>query len=445
MILLVALALAASQAAAPPDTGVTAFVDVTVIPMDTERLVPGQTVLVRDGRITAIGRSGAVQVPRGARRIEARGKFLLPGLAEMHAHVPGGNASNADIARVLLLYTANGITTIRGMLGHPRHLELRAALARGDVLGPRLITAGPSLNGNSVPDGATAQRLVAEQKAAGYDFLKIHPGIGRSTFDSLAAAAVQLGMRLAGHVPLDVTLDGALRHHFWTIDHLDGYAEALAAGNVPTPAPASEFFGGNLTPWFDTTRIDDLVRRTVAAGVAQVPTEILFENLAANASIDLLRARPEHRYVSAKTLDQWATQTESIVEGLGPDALGRLVAMRRRLIKAMQDGGVLLVLGSDAPQIWNVPGFSMHRELESLVAAGLTPYQALRTGTTNVATLLGEPAPAGTVAVGARADMVLLDANPLEDVSRTRAIAGVMLAGRWWPSAELARRLDVGP
>ena len=187
------------------------------------------------------------------------------------------------------------------------------------------------------------------------------------------------------------------------------------------------------------------MRRTVAAGVAQVPTEILFENIAAYASVDLLRARPEHRYVSAKTLDQWATQTESIVEGLGPDALGRLVAMRRRLIKAMQDGGVLLVLGSDAPQIWNVPGFSMHRELESLVAAGLTPYQALRTGTTNVATLLGEPAPAGTVAVGARADMVLLDANPLEDVSRTRAIAGVMLAGRWWPSAELARRLDAGP
>lgn len=440
-MLLPVLAAVAAAPALPADTTVTAFVDVTVIPMDRERTVPGQTVLVRDGRVVAVGRAGAVDIPVGARRVDGRGKFLLPGLAEMHAHVPGGNASEADVARVMLLYAANGITTIRGMLGHPRHLELRAKLARGEVVGPRLVTSGPSLNGTSVPDWATAQRLVAEQQAAGYDFLKIHPGITQPAFDSLAAAARRAGMRLAGHVPLDVGLDGALRHRFWTIDHLDGYAEALAAGNTPAPAPTSQFFGANLTPWFDESRVAELVRRTREAGVAQVPTEILFENLAAPEGVELLRARPEHRYVSKQVVEQWAGQTASIAAQLGPTALRDLVAMRRRLLRALHDGGVLLVLGSDAPQVWNVPGFSMHRELEALVQAGLTPYQALRTGTANVATLLGEPAPAGTVAVGARADLVLLDADPLADVSRTRAIAGVMLAGRWWSRADLDGRL----
>jgi imidazolonepropionase-like amidohydrolase len=374
--------------------------------------------------------------------VDGRGKFLLPGLAEMHAHVPGGNAPDADIERVLLLYAANGITTIRGMLGHPRHLELRAKLARGDILGPRLVTSGPSLNGSSVPDWATAQRLVAEQKAAGYDFLKIHPGIAQPAFDSLAAAAARAGMRLAGHVPLDVGLEGALRHRFWTIDHLDGYAEALAEGNPPAPAPASQFFGANLAPWFDESRMAELVRRTRDAGVAQVPTEILFDNLAEPDGVAALRDRPEHRYVSRQALEQWAGQSAGIATQLGPTALRDLVAMRRRLLRALHDGGVSLVLGSDAPQIWNVPGFSMHRELEALVQAGLTPYQALRTGTVNVAALLGEPAPAGTVAVGARADLLLLDANPLDEVSRSRTIAGVMLAGRWLPRAELDRLLE---
>ncbi|MCU0621517.1 MAG: amidohydrolase family protein, partial [Gemmatimonadales bacterium] len=328
-MLLPALAALAAFAPAPPDTTVTAFVDVTVIPMDRERTLPGQTVLVRDGKVVALGRAGAVAVPTGARRVDGRGKFLLPGLAEMHAHVPGGNAPDADIERVLLLYAANGITTIRGMLGHPRHLELRAKLARGDILGPRLVTSGPSLNGSSVPDWATAQRLVAEQKAAGYDFLKIHPGIAQPAFDSLAAAAARAGMRLAGHVPLDVGLEGALRHRFWTIDHLDGYAEALAEGNPPAPAPASQFFGANLAPWFDESRMAELVRRTRDAGVAQVPTEILFDNLAEPDGVAALRDRPEHRYVSRQSVEQWAGQSAGIATQLGPSALRDLVAMRR--------------------------------------------------------------------------------------------------------------------
>ncbi|HEX5634913.1 MAG TPA: amidohydrolase family protein, partial [Gemmatimonadales bacterium] len=336
-------------------------------------------VIVREGRIAQLGTAERVKVPAGARVVEGKGRFLMPGLAEMHAHVPGGQATDADIERVLALYAVNGLTTVRGMLGHPRHLEWRARLARGEVLGPRLVTSGPSLNGNSATDWQAARRLVEEQHAAGYDFLKIHPGIGREAFDTLAATAKRLGMRFAGHVPLDVTLDGALRHRFWTIDHLDGYVEAMAAPG----GPASQFFGANLLDQLDEARMATLVQRTKEAGVAQVPTEILFENLASSEPAEALAARPEHRYVSQGTLQQWIAQRRQLQEQFGAE-LPRMVALRQRLLKAMQDAGVLIVLGSDSPQVWNVPGFSTHRELAAYVAAGLTPYQALRTGTANV-------------------------------------------------------------
>ncbi len=169
-----------------------AFVNVTVIPMDRERLIPGQTVLVQGGRISAIGPSSRVKVPAGSSTVDGRGKFLMPGLAEMHAHIPSGEQPDSVVHRTLFLYVSRGITTIRGMLGHPSHLDLRARAASGQLLSPTIYTSGPSLNGNSVPTAEAAARLVTEQKAAGYDFLKIHPGISRKPFDTLAATAHRL-------------------------------------------------------------------------------------------------------------------------------------------------------------------------------------------------------------------------------------------------------------
>ncbi|HEV8177541.1 MAG TPA: hypothetical protein VGP44_07620 [Gemmatimonadales bacterium] len=199
------LAAAVLLLAVPPEQradSVVAFVDVTVIPMDRERTIPRQTVVVRGSRIVAIGPSDRVRVPAGGVRVAGRGKFLIPGLAEMHAHIPGGEAPDSVIERTLFLYVSGGITTIRGMLGHPRHLDLRARTARNELLSPTIYTSGPSLNGTSVPTPGAAARIVAEQKAAGYDFLKIHPGLGGEVFDTLAATAKRVGIRFAGHVPL---------------------------------------------------------------------------------------------------------------------------------------------------------------------------------------------------------------------------------------------------
>jgi hypothetical protein len=425
-----------------PDS-VVAFVDVTVVPMDRERTLPHQTVVIAGGRIVAIGPTNQVKVPAGGMRVDGRGKFLMPGLAEMHAHIPGGQTPDSMVERTLFLFVAGGITTVRGMLGHPRHLPLRERAAGGELLSPTIYTSGPSLNGNSVPTPQVAARMVTEQEAAGYDFLKIHPGIEREVFDTLSATARRLEIELAGHVPLDVGLQRALDARYASIDHLDGYVEAMVRKDSPVSPSQSEFFGLNLGEHLDTSRIPALVEATRRAGVWNVPTQVLMENLAPDVDEGELARRPEMRYVLSSTRAEWSREKSSILQETGSSlkSLRSTMAARRKLIKALHAGGAGLLLGSDAPQIYNVPGFSTHRELESLVAAGLTPYQALETGTRNVAVFFGTLATTGTVAVGKRADLILLDANPLVDVRNTTRRAGVVLRGKWLPQSSIEARL----
>jgi imidazolonepropionase-like amidohydrolase len=444
--MLLSLGLTLLLCAAPsrsPDS-VVAFIDVTVVPMDRERTIPHTTVVVRGDRILTIGPAAKVTVPDGAARVDGKGKFLIPGLAEMHAHIPGGQAPDSVVERTLFLYVAGGITTIRGMLGHPRHLELRSRAARSELISPTIYTSGPSFNGNSVPTVQAALRKVEEQKAAGYDFLKIHPGIRREVFDSLSAAAQRARIRLAGHVPLEVGLQGALRARYASIDHLDGYVEAMVRSNAPVTAAESEFFGLNLGEHLDTTRMTSLVQATREAGVWNVPTQTLMENLGPSVSSEALGRRPEMRFVAPATQAEWAQDKRTILAETGASTASaeRTMQTRRRLIRALHAGGAGLLLGSDAPQIYNVPGFSIHRELEALVAAGLTPYQALETGTRNVAVFFGTSDRTGTIEVGKRADLVLLEGNPLTDIRNTGRQSGVMLRGRWLPRAEIQSRLD---
>ncbi|MGH7537546.1 MAG: amidohydrolase family protein, partial [Gemmatimonadales bacterium] len=280
--------------------GAVAFTHVAVIPMDRERVLEDQTVVVRDGRIAELGPAGTTPVPAGALRVDGRGKYLIPGLAEMHAHVPSPQAEAQLGAgfteHVLFLYLANGVTTIRGMLGHPAHLALRERMARGDLLGPTLYTSGPSFNGNSAPDPETARRMVREQQAAGYDFLKIHPGLSRETFDALAKTADSVGIRFAGHVPAAVGLERALAARYASIDHLDGYVEQLA-GWAPGGEPIG-FFGFAVVDRADTSRarIAEVARRTREAGVWTVATQALLDGFVGSEDPAAMGRRPEMRY-----------------------------------------------------------------------------------------------------------------------------------------------------
>jgi imidazolonepropionase-like amidohydrolase len=440
VLTLITVPVIAVLTAAAPQTVTTVFVGVNVIPMDRDTVLQNQNVVVSEGRITQVGPASQVSVPGGATRIEGAGKYLIPALGEMHAHIPAGDAPDSVVERTLFLYVANGIGTIRGMLGHPRHLGYRDRTARGEIVSPRIYTSGPSLSGNTVPTKEAAIEAVASQKAAGYDFLKIHPGIKRDVFDALAAKAGEVGIRFAGHVPLDVGLHRALEAKYRSIDHLDGYVEALARNPLQ-----SEFFGVNLVKEVDEAKIPSLVKETKAAGTWIVPTEILLENVLDDEDPEVMARRPEIKYVQPPELVQkWIAQKQSMLGKIPAPDRQKFIALRRKLIKALYDGGVPFALGSDAPQFWNVPGFSAHRELRSMVASGLTPYQALRMATADVAAYFGTQDTTGTIATGKRADLVLLDANPLQDIANSSGIAGVMVNGRWMPKSDIDKRLGSG-
>jgi imidazolonepropionase-like amidohydrolase len=420
-----------------------AFVNVTVIPMDADRTVAGQTVVVRDGLIVALGPTSETEVPGGAVRIDGSGRYLMPGLAEMHAHIPSpaSDGSLASAHEVLFLYVANGVTTIRGMLGHPAHLDLRREVGRGAVLGPRIWTSGPSVRANltTAAAGDSAALITWE---AGYDFIKIHPGPTREGFDALVRTATRLGIPFSGHVPADVGLFHALESGYATIDHLDGYVEALVPAGARPEGTDGGWFGANYGRVVDRARVVDLARRTREAGVWVVPTQTLMDSYATDATADEMAQMPELRYVSSATRAAWMRWKEqSFASTPSPDVRREFLAVRRQLIAALQDEGAGLLLGSDSPQVWNVPGFSIRRELEALVAAGLTPFQALATGTRNVARFLGTEDRAGSVAVGKWADLLLLEGNPLERVSHVARPHGVMVRGRWIDHQTIAQGL----
>ena len=430
-------AAAAVHAQAPPPPSTVAFVNVAVLPMDRDAVVRQHTVVVRDAKIVEMGPAASVRVPDGATQVDGAGKFLMPTLAEMHAHIPGGKESDAVVEKTLFLYAVNGVGTIRGMLGDPRHLQYRDRVAKGELFSPRIYTSGPSFNGKTAASPEAAVQAVAAQKAAGYDLLKIHPGVPRAAFDALDAKADEVGIPFAGHVPLDVGLQRALDARYRSIDHLDGYIEALAR-----EPQTSQFFGLNLVQQVDESKIPALVAATRNAGVWMVPTQVLMDSLLSEDSPAEMAAWPEMRYMPPATIKNWIEQKTGMTAKYSAADRRRFLELRRRIMKALLDGGVDYALGSDAPQWWNVPGFSAHRELRSLVLAGFTPFQALQSGTANAARYFGTEGETGTVARGKRADLLLLDANPLEDVGNSTRIAGVMIGGRWMARNEIDERLQ---
>ncbi len=418
----------------------TAFVNVNVVPMSTDTVIAAQTVLVEDGIIGAIGSVDEIRIPKGARAIDGTDRYLMPGLAEMHAHVPAADSRNLN--RDFSLFVANGVTTIRGMLGKPSHLALREQLLNGEVFGPRLVTSGPSLNGRSVQGAPDARRQVREQAAAGYDFIKVHPGLSADEFTAIAETANELGIPFAGHVPVAVGVRAALELNIATIDHLDGYLVALLPPHSFKSGGYGGFFDIMLAAELDPQQIGAIAAATAASGTWNVPTQILIEQRVSATPVAELRNYDEMKYMPAETVERWAATKQALLSerDFDPETAALAIDLRRQLILALHEAGARLLLGSDAPQVFNVPGYSTHRELKVLVASGLTAYEALQTGTTAAAEYLGTNA--GSVQVGKDADLVLLDANPLDDIENSRRIHGVMLRGLWLSGHALQQRLE---
>lgn len=448
-----ALCLGAAAATVASAQGATAFVDVTVIPMDRAGALPRQTVVVEGDRIIALGPSASVRVPAGATRIDGRGKYLMPGLAEMHAHVVGGqNPNHEQINRdILFLYVANGITSIRAMLGQPNQLPLRQQLVRGEILGPMMYVSAPSLNGNSAPNPDTAAKLVRAHRAAGYDFLKIHPGLSRETYDAIVRTANEVGLTWAGHVPAAVGLAHALASKQSTVDHIDGMLEMA----TPDEMQARLRLGGATLPQMveavDPSRFPAIALQMKAAHVWSVPTMLVWENLYSHAETpEQMAARAEMKYASRQQLAAYVTNKrnsmqQQAAQGFTAEVATKYVALRRQALKALADADAPLLMGTDSPQLFMVPGFALHRELGIVAAAGLTPFQIYASGSRNVARYVAEQLKQdgrfGTVAVGNRADLVLLDADPLQTVENLTRRAGVMVRGRWVSRTEIEKGL----
>lgn len=395
--------------------------------MNREVVIKDHSVLVKGDRFAEVGPAGKLKVPMSATRIDARGKYLMPGMGEMHGHIPPLTSPHAFIEDILFLYVANGITTVRGMLGHPGQLELRAKARRREITAPTLYLAGPSFSGSSVHSVAQAEQRVRQQKDEGWDLLKIHPGLTREQYDAVARTAKQVRIPFAGHVPTDVGLLHALEQGQQTIDHLDGYIEYLDGGDVPIPE----------------VKLQETARRTRESGAWVVPTMVLWETILGAPALATLQAFPELKYMPRDQVEQWhnayrARQSDAHFNGA---RVKMIVEVRKRLLNYLDRQKVKILFGTDSPQQFSVPGFSMHREVKAMAEAGMKPYDILRSGTAAVGEYFQAAEKFGTITTNSRADAILLDGNPLERVDNLSRVAGVMVRGRWMSGTEIQKAL----
>ncbi len=432
--------------------------NVNVIPMDRERVLPDQTVLVRDGVIVALGAAKQIKIPTDATRIDGRGKYLLPGLSDMHVHLLSDENFPDELAPdELAIMLANGVTTIRLMIGTPEHLKLREQVRKGEVLGPTIYAASPQLagrafgsvfNGRAVPTPDDARQAVRDFKAAGYDFIKLTFFITPAVYDAIIATAREVGIRVVGHVEPNLGLQRALAAG-QQIEHLDSYLEAVLSDNAPSRDSVTNMNVYRPKNWesldfMDDQKIKEVALATAAANVWNSPTmTVLKLAFSVGASEAEIKARPDYRYWPKKLGEMyWASQKKYWANAASEQRRQRFTQVRNQLVKEIHQAGGKILAGSDTPEFFLMYGFTLHRELKSYVEAGLSPYAALETATRNPAEYLQTLDKTGTVEKGKRADLLLLDANPLENIEHTNRIAGVIVKGKWLPQTQLKQMLE---
>jgi len=411
------------------------FENVTAITMKDGKILEGMTVRIRNGEIDNVFNTkifiefcetdDKAMCLKAGTVIDGTGKYLVPGLAEMHGHIPEATEIDQDLEDLLFLYLSQGVTTVRGMLGNDGQFELRDKINAGEVLGPTLYLGGPSFNGNSVSSPNQARKMVRDQVAEGWDFLKIHPGLTLAEYNAMADEAKSQGITWGGHVPEDVGLARALEAGQRTIDHLDGF----------------DIFTNGVTNPLDQNRLDEAVRMMLETGAYVVPTNHLWETLLGLPKKDELEAMDELKYVTPAT--RRSNRSRYGGQSSGQDLIDarQNAGNRRHILKVLSEAGAGILLGSDAPQLYSVPGFSLHREMKAMTEAGIGPEAILRAGTAAVGEFFADKDTFGMIAPGQRADLILLDQNPLENIANMDSIAGVMVRGNWLSREEIDARL----
>ena len=433
---LVGAALALSLCGTPlvaQGRGTVAVVNANVLPMDMEgdTLLAGQTVMIRDGIIHQLGPGSRVSIPAGTTRIDAGGKYLMPGLADMHVHMVGPRQLQEEL---LKMYVVTGVTTILNMRGTPDHLALRSDIRAGRVFGPNMYTVGRYVNAPFFVTPDSVEQEVVAQKRAGYDFIKMHGELSREAYARLSAVGKREGIRIIGHAPRTLGIDVVFAERQYALAHGEEFLYDTTGSSRDADLP-------KFAP-----RIPELTRKMVAADVWLMPNLTAYRIIGLMAqNLSAILARPEMKYLPAVARAGWGPATNPYTRRFGPEKAPGIFArhaLLQKLTKAFDSAGVKLLVGTDGFNTGVVPGWSAHDELQELVDAGLSPYHALRAATANASAFLGSSPCIGQVRVGCVADLLLLDANPLSSIANTRRIAGVMVRGRWLSRQEVDRFLQ---
>ena len=454
LLLIGLLGLLALQVERPP----IAIVDVTVVPMDRERLLEHQTVVVQAGRITDIGAAQSVRLPRTALQIDGRGKFLMPGLADMHVHfvrealpensqtVGGRSGIPASASRdhalenraYALMFLANGVTSVRNMWGSETIDALTRDIESGKLAGPHVYSTGPITDGNPpswqstriVENREQAEAAVRSDKLKGSVAIKVYGRLTRDAYAEIVAAARRQGLPVVGHVPNSVGLEGVIAARQDSIEHWDAFVASLASGGSGGGSQSL----AEIVQQPDLSKLPALAQAVKVAGSWVCPTLVVSDNPRTDRV-----AQERASFVPPDVFVRYERMYPN--RGVDPRSTSQGRALSLAILAALHDAGVRLLLGTDTMKVGTLPGYSLHDELTYFVTAGMTPYEAIRAGTAHAATFLGQENEFGRVAKGLRADLLLVDANPLLDVRNVSKIAGVMAGGRWFTSDELEREL----
>jgi hypothetical protein len=454
------------------DTGITAFTDVNVVAMTDEDIVANQTVVVEEGVIVEIGPADQVDVPGNATVVDGEGLYLMPGLADMHIHTREHWLDGSWPVSPLLLFLANGVTTVRDMgpdYEDPTYvLDLRDEIETGTLIGPRIYATGRR-PGRPWEAGQFPNQIVQYNADQGFDFLKIYSYMSQGDFHTVMTNAQTEVMYVAGHIPFPVGLETVLSEGMHEIAHVEELLWEFVEFNRDTSLAWQAWLPyviGSVLAQHDITagfnraevevrygqRLADVMSDLAAGNIAVSTTMVVDEGIVQKLfTLSAFMSRPEMQYMPQAYINSLHQGTEKHqgqfqgIEDLGPYKYG----MDKMLLSELHLAGVPLLLATDAgtADMGIVPGFSIHDELRLLVENGLTPYEAIAAGTVEAARVVeaitGE-GEFGTIEEGQRGDLILVGENPLDDVAYIKDHLGVMAAGRWYDRATLDEMIALG-
>jgi len=456
----VATILVAGDSGGQSQTPAIVFTHVTVIDGTGAAPRPDQSVTIEAGRIRELGPTRRVRAPAGAQIVDATGKFLIPGLMDMHVHAIWSFRTE----QFPPLFIANGVTTVRDLFGDLEvAAQLRREMAAGTYLGPRFVTSGPIVDGPkpvwqgsiAVADAAQGRQAVHTVEKAGGDFVKVYSLLPRDAYFAIADEAKKEHIPFAGHVPESVTPAEAAEHGQRSMEHLGGIhlavsrdeaalrAEMAKATQSASPALPRARVAVKAAASYDPAKAQALFATFVKHRTWQVPTLTVLRALAYRTDPAFI-ADPRVKYMDAQHRAFWrptANPRLPLPSGQDLADIRGLFDAQVRLVGAMHRARVPILAGTDTPNPYVFPGFSLHDELALFVKAGMTPLEALQSATRNASEFLGTLREVGTIERGKRADLVLLDANPLRDLANLKRRAGVMVRGRWLTEKDLSEGL----